>query len=152
MKHRNHSRQRLQAGFSLIELLIVVAIIGIIASIAIVYIVQAKQAANSASAISSLRTIHQSESSYRASTGSYGNMTQLGDSGLINDPALRSAGQKSLYQFVVTPNAVDATQDYTATAAPMNLPAVNHYFFINATGVIRRNLGAAADATSTPID
>lgn len=141
-----------QQGFSLVELLIVVAVIGIIASIAIVYIVQAKQAANSASAISSLRTIHQSESSYRASTGNYGDMTQLGDSGFINDPALRSTGQKSLYQFTVTPDTVDAALDYTAVAVPMNLPAVNNYFFVNATGVIRKNLGAAADISSTPID
>jgi type IV pilus assembly protein PilA len=141
-----------QQGFSLIELLIVVAIIGIIASIAIVYILQAKQAANSASAISSLRTIHQSESSYRASTGSYGDMTQLGNSGFINDPALRSTGQKSMYQFTVTPDATDATLDYTSEAAPLNLPAVNQFYFVNATGVIRKNQGAAADASSTPID
>jgi prepilin-type N-terminal cleavage/methylation domain-containing protein len=141
-----------QRGFSLIELLIVCAIIGIIASIAIVYVLQAKQAANSASAISSLRTIHQSESAYRASLGNYGDMTQLGNSGLINDPALRSTGQKSMYQFTVTPDAADATLDYTAEAAPLNVPAVSHYFFINATGVIRKNFGASADISSTPID
>ncbi|HEX8650021.1 MAG TPA: type II secretion system protein [Pyrinomonadaceae bacterium] len=141
-----------QRGFSLIELLIVVAVIGIIASIAIVYVVQAKQAANSASAINSLRTIHQSESSYRVSKGSYGNMTQLGDSGFINDPALLSTGQKSLYQFTVTPDTVDATMDYTAEGVPLNLPAVNNFFFVNATGVIRRNQGANANALSTPID
>ena len=145
----NSSSQR---GFSLIELLIVCAIIGIIASIAIVYVLQAKQAANSASAISSLRTIHQSESSYRASTGNYGDMTQLGNSGLINDPSLRSNGQKSMYQFTVTPDATDATLDYTAAAAPLSLPSVNFFYFVNATGVIRKHLGAAADASSTPID
>jgi prepilin-type N-terminal cleavage/methylation domain-containing protein len=141
-----------QQGFSLIELLIVCAIIGIIASIAIVYVLQAKQAANSASAISSLRTIHQSESSYRASTGSYGDMTQLGNAGLVNDPNLRSTGQKSQYQFTLTPDATDATLDYTAEAAPLNLPAVNQFYFINATGVIRHNQGANADVSSTPID
>jgi type IV pilus assembly protein PilA len=141
-----------QRGFSLIELLIVCAIISIIASIAIVYVLQAKQAANSASAISSLRTIHQSESSYRASAGSYGDLTQLSNAGLINDPSLRSTGQKSMYQFTVTPDATDASLDYAADAAPLNVPAVSHFFFINATGVIRRNLGAAADASSAPID
>jgi type IV pilus assembly protein PilA len=148
MTHRSIS----QRGFSLIELLIVVAVIGIIASIAIVYVVQAKQAANSASAINSLRTIHQSESSYRVSKGSYGDMMQLGDSGFINDPALLSTGQKSLYQFTVTPDTADATMDYTAEGVPLNLPAINNHFFVNATGVIRRNAGANANASSTPID
>ena len=141
-----------QRGFSLVELLIVCAIISIIASIAIVYVLQAKQAANSASAISSLRTIHQSESSYRASTGSYGDMTQLSNSGLINDPALRSTGQKSMYQFTVTPDTTDATLDYAADATPLNVPTVSQFYFINASGVIRRNLGASADISSTPID
>lgn len=134
-----------QKGFSLIELLIVVAIIGIIAAIAIPYLNQARQATQSASAISSLRTIHSAQSSYRQASGQFGTLAQLGNGNYIADPSL-IAGQKSNYTFTIM-NPTD--QDYETNADPIVDPNnLYQHYYINASGVIRIEVGAAATASS----
>jgi len=102
-----------QKGFSLIELLIVVAIILIIAAIAIPNLLRSRIAANEASAASSVRTVVSMETQYKINTGGYGTLVQLNTAQLI-DGAL-AAGYKSGYDFADGAIATDAFQ---VTAVP----------------------------------
>jgi prepilin-type N-terminal cleavage/methylation domain-containing protein len=137
-----------QKGFSLIELLIVVAILGIIAAIAVPYLEQARQATKSASAVNSMRTINSAQASYRSGTGRYGTLPELGNAKYIADPSLAN-GVKSGYTFSISNNT---TLNYDAVADPAQDPSnIFQHYYINATGVMRVAVGAAATAASTPL-
>jgi type IV pilus assembly protein PilA len=138
---------RRDQGFSLIELLIVVAIIGIISSIAIPALQKARRSAQSASAIQSLRTITTAENLYERRFRVYATLADLAPEGTL-DLTLQN-GSKSGYNFAITLPAVP--KHFSSNADPLGDPTTGMFFFTDDTAVIRYNQGAAADASSDPI-
>jgi type IV pilus assembly protein PilA len=153
-----------QKGFSLIELLIVVAIILIIAAIAIPNLLRSRMAANEASAVGSLRTINTACVTYSTTygTGFPAALTNLGPgtpataatADLIDGVLGTAPFTKSGYVFVYVAGApVGGTiNDYVINADPANRGTTGQRgFFTDQSGVIRADPTGAASAASTPI-
>ena len=144
-----------QGGFSLIELLIVVAIIGIIVAIAAPNYQASKRASNEAAAISALRTVGSAQLIYRQVNGGgvnfAGSLVDLGPSGAnLLDNVMGSAAvvTKSGYEFTIIGGGVT----FEATADPVTPGSTGkRYFFMNVPGVIRFDTAGPADANDPPV-
>jgi type IV pilus assembly protein PilA len=148
-----------QKGFSLIELLIVVAIILIIAAIAIPNLMKSRMAANESSAVGSVRTLNTAEVTYSASCPNVGFSATIvelntggvcaGGTGIIDN--VLATGVKSGYQFTYTPVATNGLNTtYTTTATPLTVGVTGQRgFFSDQTGVIRYSLSGAAPTVAS---
>jgi prepilin-type N-terminal cleavage/methylation domain-containing protein len=167
-------------GFSLIELLIVVAIILVIAAIAIPSLLRSRIVANQASAVGSLRMINTAEVTYAVTynTGYSPTLGDLGPATAGTDPTATAAGlvdetlagtvengvtigasatesAKSGYQITYTPGATDQTgrvNAYSITATPVSLGTTGtNFYFSDQSGVIRQNTTEVAGSSDSPL-
>jgi type IV pilus assembly protein PilA len=128
-------------GFTLVELMIVIAIIAIITAIAIPNLVESRKHANSAAAIGALRTINVSESIFREAdrdgngVADYGTLTQLKTAQLVD--SVLGSGTKQGYFFAADRSSTTSQFLWFATANPM-IPSLtgDRYFETNHAGVV----------------
>jgi type IV pilus assembly protein PilA len=155
MKNRNKTK-----GFSLIELLIVVAIILIIASIAIPNLLRSKMSANEAAAVSVIRNVHNSQAvyvvQYTSSVGYASTLIALGPgtpcskaAACLTDQLVGCAAEpclKSGYLFYMnSTSAGEPYGDYTASATPVTWAGSGQNNFCSTEdGVIRKQKNPAA--------
>jgi type IV pilus assembly protein PilA len=164
---------RNQKGFSLIELLIVVAIILIIAAIAIPNLLRSRMAANEASAVGSLRTINTAQISYCSTYPAIGFATALSTLGgtgtssgstgaLLLDNVLGaaspggsasgSANIKSGYRFYISNTSGTPVSTYQSNANPVTVEQTGkRYFYSDASAVIRYNTSGTASSSDSPL-
>src|SRR6202049_3031451 len=152
---------RRQKGFSLIELLIVVAIILIIAAIPTPNLCRAKIAANQSSAVGSLRTLNTAGIAFSTRYAQYptalSNLSPIGHRGTASSSSadlidsVLAGATKSGYVFTFTPGA--SNQSYSVTATPITAATTGqNMYYTDQSGVIRVDTsGAGAGASSTPI-
>lgn len=135
-------------GFTLIELMIVIAVISIIASIAIPQLYASIQSGREASAIASMRVVTTASEQFNLSQGDY--PTSLSDLSngtpeLIDEQL--GSGVKGGYTFLLQ----SVSSSWSCTATPDNFDEARH-FFVDQSGVIRQEFGQVAGPGSSPVN
>jgi type IV pilus assembly protein PilA len=156
-KHKAKKQSKKNKGFSLIELLIVVAIILIIAAIAIPNLLRSRIAANEASAVGSMRTLNTAEITYNTTYNTSGFTCNLPDlappsgggsatstaAGLIDSTL--AAGTKSGYAFALTGCTGTPVATYQSTADPVTAGTTGQRSFCSDnSGVIKQDAGGSS--------
>ena len=149
-------RSRRRRGFSLIELLIVIAIILIIITVALPRLSKARMFAQETAAIQAVKTLHTAQVQYYSQYGKYASsLTELGPpasgadspsaAGLINNDL--ASGEKSGYKFTMT----GTPGGYLVNAAPIAFGSSgSRTFFSDQTMVVHQNYGPEPATAQSP--
>ena len=140
--------KRARKGFTLVEIMIVVAIIVLLAAIAIPSLLRSRLNANEAASLSALRTVSSSAQSFRAANPAFPtNLNSLSSATPAYIDAVLGAGSKQGYTFGLT----GTTNTFTATARPATFQTTGvRGFFVDESGVIRYTTLDAAPTSSSP--
>jgi len=138
-------------GFTLIELMIVVAVIAVIAAMAIPNLVRSRMAANEAGAIQSLRTIVSAEDAFRNTAGlsRFGTLVELRDATPpYIDPAL---GSGTATGYTVSVVGAPDSDTWAAVAIPNSVGNTgNRGFYVDQSGLIRFSNDGSAPTAASP--
>jgi type IV pilus assembly protein PilA len=129
-------------GFSLLELMIVVAIILIIATVAVPSLFRSRQSANESAAVANLRLLNTAEVTYSSANNRYATVSQLVSVGLLDN---RFNQVMTGYSFSVTVSA--NALDYTANAAARMANDGKYDYYSQPDYVIRYS----TDPTRAPV-
>jgi type IV pilus assembly protein PilA len=166
LMRKNSDRRRRQAGFTLMELLIVISIMLILMLIAIPNMLNLRSQANETSAIQSLRTIYEAQIQYQTNYPANGfacSLPALGGEASSGAPSAQNAqllqrdvasGSKSGYTFNIvnctktTVNNQDMYTGYEATAVPQAVGKTGHRgFCIDMSGEIKSDPAGGTNCT-----
>lgn len=148
-------------GFTLVEIMIVVAIIALLAAIAIPNLLRARHNANETAAIGAMRTLSTALESYRAAQTPPGyplTLPPLGVSSAVTGPAYvptslaNASSTATARQGYFFTYLRISTNTYTLQGTPQTVGTTGtRRFFVNETGVIRANATGVATAVSPEV-
>jgi type IV pilus assembly protein PilA len=152
----NRQGNRQQKGFSLIELLIVIAIILIIVTVALPKLNKARMYAQETAALKAVQTLNTAQVQYNSTFGRFAqSLTELGPptSGNSNASAAdlisgdMAAGEKQGYRYTLT----GTPTGYTISAVPVSFNATgSRTFYSDQSLVIRQNYGQEPATANSP--
>jgi prepilin-type N-terminal cleavage/methylation domain-containing protein len=141
----------MKKGFTLVEIMIVVAIIALLAAIAIPNLLRSRISAQEAAAAAALHTVAAAEVQYRATHPNYVALANLDDDNPPYIDSTLAGGTKQGYSFAASPITGSEGSQFIATAAPQTLTQA-HTFYIDEDGVLCRSNATNTAAPTTHTD